>query len=178
MVRNLKDTLVSLHNFRGAAIDSMLENDLGPELFERFVDVDGCRNAMGSAFLWVRRNAKAVRDIGLGQALVVYYKRLVRNFAGEVRAVNNFLGLALLTDVRVRLIKGACGLGRMRDNASFWTWDNCCKRGVGGVEGRRGAERQGALVKVQRRLRSGAGGWRLRNSTRAVGVEAFNICST
>ena len=67
MVRNLKDTLVSLHNFRGAAIDGMLGNDLGPGSFERFVNVDGCPNAMGSAFLWVRRNAEAVRDIGLGR---------------------------------------------------------------------------------------------------------------
>ena len=41
---------------------------------------------MGSAFLWVHRNAKAMRNIGLGQALVVYYKRLVRYFAGEVCA--------------------------------------------------------------------------------------------
>ncbi len=42
-----------------------------------------------------------MRDIGLRWALVVYYKQLVRNFAGEERAVNNFLGLAPLTDVRV-----------------------------------------------------------------------------
>ena len=56
---------------------------------------------MGSAFLWIRRNAKAVRNIGLGRALVVYYQRLVRDFMGEVRTVNNFLGLALLTDARV-----------------------------------------------------------------------------
>ena len=67
MVRNLKDTVVSLHNFRGAAIDGMLGNDLGPGSFERFVDVDRCPNAMGSAFLLVHRNAKAMWDIGLGQ---------------------------------------------------------------------------------------------------------------
>ncbi len=42
-----------------------------------------------------------MHNIGLGRALVVYYKRLVRNFAGEVRAVNNFLGLAPLTNARV-----------------------------------------------------------------------------
>ena len=140
MVRNLKDTLVSLHNFCGTAIDGMLENNLGPWSFERFVDVDRCPNAIGSAFLWVRRNAEAVQDIGMGQALVVYYERPVRNFAGEVRAVNNFLGLAPLTDARVRSIKGVCGLGRMRDNTGFRTGDNFRERGVGGVEGRRGAE--------------------------------------
>jgi hypothetical protein len=66
MVRNLKDTVVSLHNFCRAAINGMLGNDLGPGLFERLVDVEGCLNAMRSAFLWVRRNAKAVHDIGLG----------------------------------------------------------------------------------------------------------------
>ena len=73
MVRHLKDTLVSLHNFCGAAIDGMLGNDLGPGSFKRFVNIDGCLNAMGSVFLWVHRNAEAVRDIGLGRALVVYY---------------------------------------------------------------------------------------------------------
>ena len=95
---------------------------------------------MGSSLLWVRRDTKAVGDIRLGQALVVYYGWLVRNFAGEVRAVNNFLGLVPLTDTRVRSIKGACGLGRMRDDAG------------GGVEGRRGAEQQGAMVEGQQRL--------------------------
>ena len=66
MVHNLKDTIVSLHNFCGAAIDGMLGNNLGPGLFERFVDINGCPNAMGSAFHWVRRNAEAVCNIGLG----------------------------------------------------------------------------------------------------------------
>ena len=66
MVRNLKDTVVSLRDFRGAAINGMLGNDLGPGSFERFVNVDGCPNAMGSAFLWVCQNAEAVHDIGLG----------------------------------------------------------------------------------------------------------------
>ena len=102
MVCNLKDTLVSLHNFCGTAIDSMLRNNLGPGLFERFLNVDGCPNVMGSAFLWVHRNTKAVRNIGLGRTLVVYYERLICNFTGEVHAVNNFLGLAPLTDARVK----------------------------------------------------------------------------
>ena len=51
MVRNLKDTLISLYNFCSAAIDGMLGNNLGPGSFERFVHVGGCPNAMGSAFL-------------------------------------------------------------------------------------------------------------------------------
>ena len=152
MVRNLKDTLVSLHNFCSGAINGMLGNDLRPGSFKHFVDVDECPNAMGSAFLWVRQNAKAMRVIGLGRALVVYYKQLVRNFAGEVHAMNNFLGLAPLTNVRVQSIKGACGLGRMRDDAGFQTQDNCREGGVGGVEGRQGAEQQEALVKVQQCL--------------------------
>ena len=33
--------------------------------------------------------------------------------------MNNFLGLPPLTDARVRLIEGACGLGRMRNDAGF-----------------------------------------------------------
>ena len=49
-------------------------------------------------------------------------------------------------EVRVR------GFGRMREDAGFWTRDNCHEGGVGGVEGRWGPERQGALVEVQRCL--------------------------
>ena len=113
---------------------------------------------MGSSLLWVRRDAKAVRDIGLGRALVAYYEWLVRNFGGEVRTVNNFLGLAPLMDARVQSIKGACGLGRMQDDTGFRTQDNCREGEVGKVEGCQGAEQQGALGEVQRRLRLGAGG--------------------
>ena len=51
MVHNLKNTLVSLYNFCSAAINGMLGNNLRPGLFERFVDVNGCPNTMGSAFL-------------------------------------------------------------------------------------------------------------------------------
>ncbi len=91
-------------------------------------------------------------DIKLGRALVVYYKRLLHDFAGEVRAVNNFLGLAPLMDMRVQLIEGVCSLGRMRDDAGFWAGDNCRKGGVGGVEGCWGVEQQRALVKVQQPL--------------------------
>jgi hypothetical protein len=67
MVRNLKDTVVFLHNFRSAAINGMLGNSLGPGLFERFVDVDRCPDTMGSAFLWIHQNTEAVHDIGLGR---------------------------------------------------------------------------------------------------------------
>ena len=117
----------------------MLGNNLGPGSFERFVDVGGCPNAMGSAFLWVRRNAKAMCNIRLGRALVVYYERLVGDFAGEVRAVNNFLGLAPLTDARVRSIEGVCGLGRMHNDAGFRTQDNCRRGGVWGGGGTSGS---------------------------------------
>ena len=152
MAHNLKDTLVPLHNFRGTAIDGMLVNELKPGSFEHFINVNGCPNAMGSTFLWVHQNAKAMHDIRLGRALVVYYEQLVRNFPGEVCTVKNFLGLAPLTDAKVQLIEGACGFGRMCEDAGFWTRDNCHEGGVGGVEGRWGPERQRALVEVQRCL--------------------------
>ncbi len=51
MVRDLQDTLISLHIFCGTAVDGMLGKDLGPGLFKRFDDVNGCPNAMVSAFL-------------------------------------------------------------------------------------------------------------------------------
>ena len=150
MVRNLRDTLVSLHNFRGVAMDGMLGNEFGPGSFARFVDdVDECPNAMGSAFLWVRQNAEAVRDVGHDRALVVYYERLVSDFAGTVRGINDFLGLRHLTDAKVRSIEEACSLGRMRDDADFRTRENCRSGGGGRVEGRRGAKLRGALVEIR-----------------------------
>ena len=178
MVCNLKDTLVSLHNFCGAAIDGILGNNLKPGSLEHFVDVDGCPNATGSAFLWVHQNAKAVRNIRLGQALVVFYEQLVRNFVEEVQAVKNFLGLALLTDARVQLIEGVCGLGRMRNDASFQTGDNCCKGRVGGWRDVRDLNNKEHWSRFNNVFDWVLGGWRSCNLTLAMGVDASNICST
>ena len=83
MVRNLKDTLVYLHNFCSAAIDGMLRNNLRPGSFEHFIDINGCPNAMGSAFLWVRQNADTMCDIWLGRVLVVYYEQLYATLQGR-----------------------------------------------------------------------------------------------
>ncbi len=149
MVRNLKNTLVSLHNFHGAAIDGMLGNDLGLGSIERFVNINGCTNVMGSA-------------------LGVYYEQLVRNFVGEVHAVNNFLGLALLTDARVQLIEGVCGLRMMRKDAGFWMRYNCPERG-GGIGGTLGSCTTRSTDRGSRTssIRSWGGG-RSRNLTLAV----------
>ena len=136
MVRNLKDTLVSLHNFCGVAINGMLGNNLGPGSFERFVNVNGCPNAMGSALV-IR--AARTRLCGGGTCC--------EQLPGA-GAAHGCQGPINQRGVRPREDAG---------HAGFWMQDNCRKGGVGGVEGRRGAERQGALVKVQQHLQSGAG---------------------
>ncbi|KAL3816621.1 hypothetical protein ACHAXA_004803 [Cyclostephanos tholiformis] len=132
LVRNLKDTLISLHNFRGTAIDGMLGNEHGPGSYHRFINLESCPNAMGSAFHWIRRNDEAVNDIGPDRAMVVYYERLVLDFVGELRRINAFLGLRHLTDERASAIEGSCSIESMRDDVDLRVRANCRRGGVCG----------------------------------------------
>lgn len=55
VLRNLKDTLCSLHFFRGEAADGWTGNEKGPGSFARFIDPKS-PNAYGSAFNFVKEN--------------------------------------------------------------------------------------------------------------------------
>ncbi len=132
LVRNLKDALISLHNFRGTAIDGMLGNEHGPGSYHRFLDLDSCPNAMGSAFHWIRENDDAVNEIGPHRAMVVYYESLMADFGGEVRRLNDFLGLRHLTQDRARAIEDECSIENMRDDVDLRVRGNCRRGGVCG----------------------------------------------
>ncbi|KAL7539733.1 hypothetical protein ACHAXR_009556 [Thalassiosira sp. AJA248-18] len=126
VVRNLRDTLVSLHNFLGTSRDGWLGNEHGPGSFHRFLMLDDCPNAMGNAFHWVRENAKAVEAIGTERALVVHYESLVLNFGAQLKRINKFLGLPDVTEAKARAITEACSLKTMAAS-SCRTRVNCRK---------------------------------------------------
>mmetsp|Transcript_10703 Transcript_10703/g.23217 ORF Transcript_10703/g.23217 Transcript_10703/m.23217 type:complete len:1490 (-) Transcript_10703:187-4656(-) len=131
VVRNLKDTMCSLHNFRGTAIDGWLGNEHGPGSFRRWVTLDGCPNAMGSAFHWVREAGAAVEHIGKERALVVHYESLILNFAAQLVRINSFLGLPDLAEAKARAIEVACSLDTMA-SSNLRTRRNCRKGGICG----------------------------------------------
>ncbi|KAL3778182.1 hypothetical protein ACHAW5_004029 [Stephanodiscus triporus] len=133
LLRNLKDTMISLHNFRGTPLDGMHGNEHGPGSFRRFVDVGACPNSYGSAFRWIAESANALDEIGPDRSLVVYYEDLVLDFRGEVRRICDFLGLSPLSESRLRRVETACGIKNMRDDANFRLGDLCCRGGgIGG----------------------------------------------
>jgi len=131
VARNLKDTLVSLHNFRGTAMDDWLGNEHGPGSFHRFLNLANCPNAMGNTFHWVRESAEAVEAIGKERALVVYYESLILNFGAQLRRINEFLGLDELTEAKARAIEEACKFKTM-ETSSMRTRRNCRKGGICG----------------------------------------------
>lgn len=76
VLRNLKDTLASLHFFRGEPKDGWLGNEHGPGSLARFIDPN-CPNAYGSCFNIIKENDRLMRAIA-NRALVVYYEDLCR----------------------------------------------------------------------------------------------------
>ncbi|KAL7551537.1 hypothetical protein ACHAWF_014728, partial [Thalassiosira exigua] len=132
VLRNLKDTMVSLHHFRGTALDGWHGNRHGPGSFRRFVDLDDCPNGYGSAFRWVRDNASAGDLVGPERALVVYYESLIEDCEVQLRRISDFLGLPRLTPAKARAITEACGLERMRASSMRNVGSNCRRGGAGG----------------------------------------------
>lgn len=133
VIRNLKDTLVSLHNFRGTPKDGWLGNEHGPGSVHRFIDVsDDCPNMMGSTFNWIKQNAEAVDAIGNGRALVIYYENLILNFDAELQRINTFLGVGELTEAKCRAIQEACSIKTMKSDNGLRSSNVCRKGGIGG----------------------------------------------
>ena len=118
VVRNLKDTLVSLHHFRGEPKDGWFGNQHGPGSFNRWIDLETCSNAYGNAFQWVKISADAVEDVGPKRALVIYYEDLILNFASELRRINEFLGLKALSEAKAIAIREECSIENMRSKSA------------------------------------------------------------
>ena len=114
VVRNLKDSLVSLHHFRGVPKDGWYGNEHGPGSFARAIDVENCQNAFGSSFSWVKRSSEAVDAVGPERALVLYYEELKLDFDNQLHRINDFLGLPKLPDAKAKAVTEECAATRMR----------------------------------------------------------------
>jgi len=117
VVRNLKDTLVSLHHFRGVPKDGWYGNENGPGSFKRWVDLESSTNAYGNAFQWVKMSADAVDAVGSERALVIYYEALKSNFDAQLKRINDFLKLPRLTKAKARAIRDECSAESMRNKS-------------------------------------------------------------
>ena len=113
VVRNLKDAMCSLHRFRGLSADGWHGNDSGPGSFARYVSPD-CPNGYGSAFEWVAANDEAVRRVGDRRSLVIFYEAMVEDFPGQLRRINDFLGLDSLTESKAAAVEDACTITSMK----------------------------------------------------------------
>ena len=95
VLRNLKDTLTSLHFFRGEPKDGWLGNEHGPGSLARFLALDS-PNAYGSAFSAVKRMDGAVAALQPeGRVLVVYYEDLQRCLPAQLERIASFLRVPL-----------------------------------------------------------------------------------
>ncbi|KAL7499154.1 hypothetical protein ACHAWT_008859 [Skeletonema menzelii] len=114
VIRNLKDTLVSLHHFRGVPKDGWYGNEHGPGSFARAIDVENCPNAFGSSFMWVKRSGEAVDAISPERALVLQYEELKLDFDTQLQRINDFLGLPKLTEAKAKAVAAECAAKSMK----------------------------------------------------------------
>ena len=98
--------------------DGWFGNEHGPGSLNRWVDLESCPNAFGSAFEWIRESAEAVEELGSDRALVLYYEALKLNFASELARINAFLGLPPLTEAKARAVAAECTADSMRADAA------------------------------------------------------------
>lgn len=116
VVRNLKDTLVSLHHFRGIPKDGWYGNEHGPGSFARAIDVENSPNAFGSSFMWVKKAGEAVGAIDPERVLVLRYEELKLDFDSQLERINDFLGLPKLTDAKAKAVTAECTASTMKKN--------------------------------------------------------------
>lgn len=118
VLRNLKDTLTSLHHFMGVAKDDWHGNEYGPGSLARFLDPDS-PNAYGSSFSWIEAQDRVVRKMqkeeGRSRVLVVYFERMKEDLPSELDRIAGFLGLGPLTDAKRQAVAEACGFKAMKE---------------------------------------------------------------
>lgn len=114
VLRNLKDTLASLHYFRGEAKDGWKGNDFGPGSLARFC-ADDCPNAYGSCFKWIVENERVAADlIPSGRVCVVYFESLKMDIHAQLDRINDFLDRPPLTDAKRNAVAEAVGFKNMK----------------------------------------------------------------
>ncbi|KAL3785461.1 hypothetical protein HJC23_008271 [Cyclotella cryptica] len=119
VLRNLKDTMCSLHHFRGLPLDGWDGNDHGPGTYRRFI-AEECPNSFGSAFDWVKETNDMLKYVAADRVHVVYYESFMLDFDAQLITLNDFLGLTKLTGAKREAIRKACAASTMaNDNARY-----------------------------------------------------------
>lgn len=117
VLRNLKDTLASLHYFRGEAKDGWKGNEFGPGSLARFC-ADDCPNAYGSVFKWILANEEVAVDLHpTGRVCVVYFEALKMDLHSQLDRINAFLNLPPLTAAKRDAVAEAVGFKSMKEAA-------------------------------------------------------------
>lgn len=117
VLRNLKDTMASLHFFRGEAKDGWLGNAHGPGSFARFIAAE-CPNAYGSSFDWIIQNDAVYNQlVSSGRVLVLYFEALKKDLPGQLQVLHSFLGLGPLSVQKCEAITREVDFKAMKDAA-------------------------------------------------------------
>lgn len=118
VLRNLKDTLTSLHYFRGEAKDGWLGNEHGKGSLARFIE-DDCPNAYGSSFEWIAQNNELYNQlVASGRVLVLYFEDLKEDLPGQLAVLHDFLGLGPLSAKKSEAIRGEVDFQSMKRQAN------------------------------------------------------------
>ena len=133
VLRNMKDTLASLHFFRGEPKDGWLGNEHGPGSLSRFLSPD-CSNAYGSSFTNIREHDRLVNIMqASGRVLVLYYEDLCRCLPAQLDRIATFLGMeltpakraAVAESVDFQKVKEGGGLaGMLLRKGGYGDWKN------------------------------------------------------
>ena len=117
VLRNLKDTLASLHFFRGEAKDGWKGNKHGPGSLARFLDQD-TPNAYGSPFEWIAQNNAVYEQlVTSGRVLVIYFEGLKANLPAQLNMIHTFLGLGPLSSKKCDAIRNEVDFKAMKEAA-------------------------------------------------------------
>jgi len=114
VLRNPKDTMVSLHFFMGEARDGWLGNEHGPGSYNRFV-AEPSVNPFGSYWGHCEKMQALMDDVGKGRATVVYYEHLKEDLEREVERLAEFLDLPPLTAAKMAAITKRVSLKSMSE---------------------------------------------------------------
>ena len=113
VLRNLKDTLCSLHFFHGEPKDGWDGNEHGPGSFERFLDPVCDTFPFGSSFNFVKSVDECAAAIGDERTLVLYYEALKEDLDAQLERINDFLELPKLTEAKKQAVSDACTMKSM-----------------------------------------------------------------
>jgi len=129
VLRNPKDTMTSLHYFRGEPKDGWTGNEHGAGTLERFLS--GV-NAYGSFFDHVVSMSQYMEGPCAGRAIVVYYEELHRDLKGGIASLAEFLQVPLSEEKLEAVYKLTTFDAMSKGSASKGVSAVLCRKGICG----------------------------------------------